>query len=205
MIHNDDLQLSLKFSCPVNNKLIYFVDFIPIGFLLVKLRWKVDLRGLIEEHESWDRTLCTDKIVLQCKIGNKVNPYPVRPASQLLKRNGTFRFIYNNGNLIQIKSVRIIAVLKLQFLCPLCHIFLYSRKCGLFAFIHRVCIKNRVNLLYAFFYFSDNLFLLFRFRIILYAFDPETYSANDFTFSGVYISQPCSFVLLLVDSINLCF
>ena len=57
MIHNDDLQLSLKFSCPVNNKLIYFVDFIPIGFLLVKLRWKVDLRGLIEEHESWDRTL----------------------------------------------------------------------------------------------------------------------------------------------------
>lgn len=74
MIHNDDLQLSLKFSCPVNNKLIYFVDFIPIGFLLVKLRWKVDLRGLIEEHESWDRTLCTDKIVLQCKIGNKVNP-----------------------------------------------------------------------------------------------------------------------------------
>ena len=94
MIHNDDLQLSLKFSCPVNNKLIYFVDFIPIGFLLVKLRWKVDLRGLIEEHESWDRTLCTDKIVLQCKIGNKVNPYPVRTASQLLERNGTFRFIY---------------------------------------------------------------------------------------------------------------
>ena len=43
MIHNNNLQLTPKFDCVINNKLINSINLIQISFLFIMFRRKVDL------------------------------------------------------------------------------------------------------------------------------------------------------------------